>query len=108
MRDPGSQRPVARTVPAGGPRTAEPARDPGSQRPVARTVPAGDPRTAEAARIIVTGASGAIGAATADALRRRGAWVVGIDRTPGEDVIAADLCDGEAVARAVGEAISRL
>src|SRR5215210_5150435 len=59
-------------------------------------------------RAIVTGASGAIGAATASALRERGATVVGIDRVGGDDVVEADLRDGEQVARAVEEAIARL
>jgi NAD(P)-dependent dehydrogenase (short-subunit alcohol dehydrogenase family) len=59
-------------------------------------------------RVIVTGASGAIGAATAAALRRHGDRVVGIDRAGGEDVVEADLRDGEAVKRAVADAIGRL
>jgi NAD(P)-dependent dehydrogenase (short-subunit alcohol dehydrogenase family) len=59
-------------------------------------------------RIIVTGASGAIGAATVAALREQGDWVVGIDRTANGDVIEADLRDAAQVERAVAAAIERL
>jgi NAD(P)-dependent dehydrogenase (short-subunit alcohol dehydrogenase family) len=59
-------------------------------------------------RVVVTGASGAIGAATVAALREAGDWVVGIDRTPSADVIGADLRDGAQVRAAVAASIERL
>lgn len=61
-----------------------------------------------AKRVLITGASGAIGAATAEALRARGARVLGIDRVRAHHVLEADLCEDEAVERAVKEAIERL
>jgi NAD(P)-dependent dehydrogenase (short-subunit alcohol dehydrogenase family) len=62
-----------------------------------------------AARVIVTGASSGIGAATAAGLRARGARVVGLDLRPeGDDVIACDVRDQAAVDRAVAEAVERL
>jgi NAD(P)-dependent dehydrogenase (short-subunit alcohol dehydrogenase family) len=62
------------------------------------------------ARVIVTGAAGAIGAATATALRARGARVVGLDlyADPAADVLACDVRDQAAVDAAVGAAIARL
>ena len=59
-------------------------------------------------RVLVTGASGAIGAATAAELQRRGAAVAGLDVRPEEGVIAADIRDEAAVRRAVAEAVARL
>jgi NAD(P)-dependent dehydrogenase (short-subunit alcohol dehydrogenase family) len=59
-------------------------------------------------RVLVTGASGAFGAATSAALRERGAAVAGLDVKPGPDVIECDIRDGAAVERAVGEALRRL
>jgi NAD(P)-dependent dehydrogenase (short-subunit alcohol dehydrogenase family) len=62
-------------------------------------------------RALVTGASGAIGAATCAALRGRGATVVGLDlhADPADgDVIACDIRDDEQVRAAVAEAIERL
>lgn len=59
-------------------------------------------------RILLTGASGGIGSATAEALRRRGAQVVGIDLEPGEEIVSIDLRDPEAVRIGVAEAIGRL
>src|SRR5689334_4183850 len=59
-------------------------------------------------RVIVTGAGGAIGAATVAALRAQGDWVVGIDRIADGDVIEADLRDGAQVEQAVAAAIERL
>ena len=59
-------------------------------------------------RALVTGASGAIGAATCEALRGRGFAVVGLDLRPGPDVIACDIRDQASVDAAVAEAIERL
>jgi NAD(P)-dependent dehydrogenase (short-subunit alcohol dehydrogenase family) len=63
-----------------------------------------------ASRIIVTGAAGGIGAATATALRKRGARVAGLDLAPGDDpeIIACDVRDQAAVDAAVAEAVERL
>ncbi|MEA2368220.1 MAG: hypothetical protein QOH38_938 [Thermoleophilaceae bacterium] len=61
------------------------------------------------ARVLITGAASGIGAATADELRRRGARVVGLDvNADGDDIVACDVRDQEAVMRAVPEAIERL
>ena len=62
------------------------------------------------ARVLITGASGGIGAATTAELRVRGARVVGIDlRADGDgDVIACDVRDQGAVERAVAQAVERL
>ena len=59
-------------------------------------------------RVLLTGAAGGIGAATAAELRRRGARVVGLDLREGPDIIACDVRDQAAVDRAVAEAIERL
>jgi len=59
-------------------------------------------------RVLVTGASGAVGAATSTSLRERGAEVVGLDRHPGPDVLEADVRDADQTAAAVAEAIERL
>ena len=59
-------------------------------------------------RVLVTGASGAIGAATCAALRERGASVAGLDLTPGPGVIACDVRDQAGVDAAVSEAVERL
>lgn len=59
-------------------------------------------------RVVMTGALGGIGVATADALRARGAHVVGIDLVSTDDVVAADVTDPESVGAAVGEAAERL
>ena len=50
-------------------------------------------------RVLLTGAAGGIGAATAAELRRRGARVVGLDLREGPDVIACDVRDQAAVDR---------
>lgn len=60
------------------------------------------------ARVLVTGAAGGIGAATVEALRARGAHVVGLDVNPREGVIACDVRDQAAVDGAVAEAVARL
>ena len=59
-------------------------------------------------RILITGAASGIGAATAAALRAQGESVVGLDRHAGEDIIACDVRDQQAVDAAVAEAIERL
>lgn len=61
------------------------------------------------ARVLITGAAGGIGAAAGAKLRERGARVVGLDiAAPGDDVIACDVRDQDAVDRAVAEAVERL
>jgi NAD(P)-dependent dehydrogenase (short-subunit alcohol dehydrogenase family) len=62
------------------------------------------------ARVIITGASGGIGGATAAALRERGARVVGLDLAadPDRDVLACDVRDQASADAAVAEAIERL
>ena len=60
------------------------------------------------ARVLVTGAASGIGAATAAKLRRQGASVMGLDIAPGEEILACDVRDQEAVDRAVAEPWSRL
>ncbi|WP_069801256.1 SDR family NAD(P)-dependent oxidoreductase [Thermogemmatispora onikobensis] len=59
-------------------------------------------------RVLITGAAGAIGSATAAELRRQGARVIGLDRRGGEDIIQADVTSSEAVERAVAQAINEL
>ena len=59
-------------------------------------------------RILLTGAAGGIGAATAAELRRRGARVTGLDLVAGPDVLACDVTDCEAVGTAVATAIEQL
>jgi NAD(P)-dependent dehydrogenase (short-subunit alcohol dehydrogenase family) len=59
-------------------------------------------------RVLLTGAAGGIGSATAAELRARGARVVGLDLEASEDVIACDVRDQASVDRAVTEAIARL
>jgi NAD(P)-dependent dehydrogenase (short-subunit alcohol dehydrogenase family) len=60
-------------------------------------------------RAIVTGASGAFGTAVRAELRRRGWSVVGLDLEPsGDEVIACDVTDDDAVRRAVSAAAQRL
>jgi NAD(P)-dependent dehydrogenase (short-subunit alcohol dehydrogenase family) len=57
---------------------------------------------------IVTGASGAFGSATLRVLRYLGADVIGVDRTPGDGVLACDVADDEQVRAVIGEATRRL
>jgi NAD(P)-dependent dehydrogenase (short-subunit alcohol dehydrogenase family) len=59
-------------------------------------------------RVIITGAASGIGAATAEALRRRGCTVVGLDLVASDDVIACDVRDQDSVDSAVSEAVARL
>lgn len=59
-------------------------------------------------RVVVTGASSGIGAAATARLRARGARVLGLDLTAGEDVLACDVTDQAAVDTAVETAIGRL
>lgn len=59
-------------------------------------------------RVVVTGAAGGIGSALVAALAANGARVAGIDRTPADGVVVADLTDPDSTARAMAEAASRL
>jgi NAD(P)-dependent dehydrogenase (short-subunit alcohol dehydrogenase family) len=60
-------------------------------------------------RVLITGASGGIGAATAAAMRRLGATVTGIDLVAAPpDVLAADVRDVEAMQAAVDLAAERM
>jgi len=62
------------------------------------------------ARIVITGAAGGIGGATAAALRERGARVIALDLVadPDHDVLACDVRDQASVDGAVAAAIERL
>jgi NAD(P)-dependent dehydrogenase (short-subunit alcohol dehydrogenase family) len=61
------------------------------------------------ARVLITGASGGIGQAATDALRERGARVVGLDlRADGDDLIRCDVRDQASVDAGVHEAVERL
>jgi NAD(P)-dependent dehydrogenase (short-subunit alcohol dehydrogenase family) len=60
-------------------------------------------------RALVTGASGAFGTAVRAELTRRGWAVAGLDlKADGDEVIACDVTDDEAVPRAVAEAAQQL
>jgi NAD(P)-dependent dehydrogenase (short-subunit alcohol dehydrogenase family) len=59
-------------------------------------------------RVLITGATGGIGTAAAEALSARGARVLGIDLAEADDVIAADIRDDGSVQRAVAMAVERL
>jgi len=60
-------------------------------------------------RVLITGAASGIGAATADALRSRGASVAGLDVDGSSSgVIACDVRDQAAVDAAVAQAVDRL
>src|ERR1039457_6147351 len=60
------------------------------------------------ARVILTGAAGGLGMATATALSDAGAHVVGIDRRPGAGLICADVTKPDEIAGAVQEAGGQL
>jgi len=73
------------------------------------TLPSLARRSALAGRtVLVTGASGAFGSATLQVLRYLGANAIGIDRKPGDGVLACDVTDDDQVAAVVGEATSQL
>ena len=60
-------------------------------------------------RVLITGASGGIGGPTAEAMRRLGATVMGIDLVAAPpDVLAADVRDAEAMQVAVDAAAERM
>jgi NAD(P)-dependent dehydrogenase (short-subunit alcohol dehydrogenase family) len=59
-------------------------------------------------RVLLTGAAGGIGTATAAELRGRGARVIGLDLQAGPDTVACDVRDQASVDRAVAEAMGRL
>ncbi len=59
-------------------------------------------------RVLLTGAAGGIGTATAAELRERGARVVGLDLLAGPDIVACDVRDQASVDKAVAEAIGKL
>ena len=62
-----------------------------------------------AARVIITGAAGGIGSATAAELQKRGAAVVGLDlHSTGPDILECDVRDQASVDRAVAGAVDRL
>jgi NAD(P)-dependent dehydrogenase (short-subunit alcohol dehydrogenase family) len=58
--------------------------------------------------VIITGAAGGIGASTAEALRERGAQVVGLDLKPAEGIVACDVTDQKSVDAAVAVATQQL
>jgi NAD(P)-dependent dehydrogenase (short-subunit alcohol dehydrogenase family) len=61
------------------------------------------------ARVLITGSSSGIGAATAELLRRRGAEVVGLDLDASDaSTLSCDVRDPESVNAAVAEAVERL
>ncbi|WP_273846301.1 SDR family NAD(P)-dependent oxidoreductase [Rubrobacter calidifluminis] len=59
-------------------------------------------------RVVITGASGGVGRATCEALRREGARVVGIDLSPGEGTIFGDVTSRESIEAAIEEAARSL
>lgn len=65
-------------------------------------------RTLYGQRVLVSGANGAIGKATCEALREQGARVVGLDRRGGPELVEVDITDKEAVQAAVARAIEEL
>jgi len=67
-----------------------------------------NPQSLWQSRILVVGAAGAIGAGVAQALRERGARVMGIDRSAGPHILQADITDATTVQEAVRQAIEEL
>jgi NAD(P)-dependent dehydrogenase (short-subunit alcohol dehydrogenase family) len=67
-----------------------------------------NPQSLWQSRILVVGAAGAIGAGVAQALRERGARVMGIDRSAGPHILQADITDAASVQEAVQQAIEEL
>src|SRR4051795_5318160 len=61
-----------------------------------------------ATRVVITGAASGIGAATVEALKSKGAQVVGLDLNPSGEIVECDVTDQASVERAVAEAIERL
>jgi NAD(P)-dependent dehydrogenase (short-subunit alcohol dehydrogenase family) len=59
-------------------------------------------------RVLLTGAAGGIGTATAAELRERGARVIGLDLLAGPDIVACDVRDQASVDHGVAEAIGKL
>jgi NAD(P)-dependent dehydrogenase (short-subunit alcohol dehydrogenase family) len=59
-------------------------------------------------RVLVVGAAGAFGSGIAQALRERGASVMGIDRVSGPGIVVADITDDQAVRSAVQQIIVEL
>ena len=59
-------------------------------------------------RVLLTGAAGGIGTATAAMLRERGARVIGLDLLSGPDILACDVREQESVDGAVAGAIGKL
>lgn len=66
------------------------------------------PVTLHRRRVLITGAAGGFGSALTQALRARGAQVVGLDRAEADDVLRCDITDDDAVPEAVSEAVRRL
>ena len=59
-------------------------------------------------RIVITGASGGIGAAATTALENEGAVVAGIDNRAVDGLIKTDICDATEVTHAMEQAAARL
>jgi len=59
-------------------------------------------------RVLVTGASGAFGRGCSEALRARGATVMGLDLEAGEGVLECDITSFDAAAAGVSAAVERL
>lgn len=62
----------------------------------------------EGKRALVTGAAGGVGRSTVELLASEGAAVVGVDLTPGDDVVACDVSDEASVRAAVAAAVEQL
>ncbi|WP_280438308.1 SDR family NAD(P)-dependent oxidoreductase [Nocardia carnea] len=59
-------------------------------------------------RVFVTGAASGIGAATLALFRKEGAKVVGVDVTPGADLMHCDVADPASVQQAIDASVDRL